>query len=48
MVETLHPSGGFAGSLNGWQQESDQHADDRNDDEKFNECEPLLLQTPAG
>jgi hypothetical protein len=31
IVGTLHASRRFAGSLNGWQQKTNQYADDRND-----------------
>ena len=39
VVGTLHPPGGFAGRLNGGQQQGDQNPDDRNDHEKLDEGE---------
>jgi hypothetical protein len=39
LVGTLHSSCGFAGNLNGGQEKGDEHADDGNDDEKFDESE---------
>ena len=39
LVGALHASCGFAGGLDGGQEECDEHADDGNDDEEFDEGE---------
>jgi hypothetical protein len=40
VVRTRRPPRGFAGGLDGWQQERDKHADDSDDHEQFNQREP--------
>ena len=39
IIEALHPPRGFPCRLHGGQEQTDQHADDRNNDEKFDQCE---------
>jgi hypothetical protein len=40
-----HAVGGFADALNRWQQQSDQHPNDRNYDEELDERKGGLLST---
>jgi len=42
LVRTSHSSGGFACRLDGRQQKSDEHSDNRNDDEKFDKGEGIV------
>ena len=42
VVGALDPAGGLAGRLNGRQQKSDQHGDNRDHDEKFNQREASM------
>jgi len=42
VIGALHPPCGFPGCLNGGQQQGDQHADNGNDDKKFNERKSTL------
>ena len=39
VVHALGASGGFAGHLNGWQQQAGEDGDDRDDDEHLDEGE---------
>jgi hypothetical protein len=41
-VGTTHPPGCFPGRLNGWEKESDQNANDRDDDEKLDKRKATL------
>jgi hypothetical protein len=46
IVGAGHSPCGFAGCLNGGQKKGDEHADDGNDDEKFNEREGEAAKLP--
>jgi hypothetical protein len=39
LIGALRATGGFAGRLHRWQQETDERGDDRDHDEEFNERE---------
>lgn len=43
IVLALHPASCFAGSLDCWQEQSYEDANDRDDDQEFNEREPFLV-----
>jgi hypothetical protein len=43
MILTLRASGRFAGSLNSRQEQRDQNADDRNDDEQFDQRKRVAI-----
>jgi hypothetical protein len=40
LVLTLHASGGLANLLHGWEKQSDQDGNDRDNDKEFNQREP--------
>jgi len=39
VVDALGPAGGLPCGLNGWQQQRDQHRDDRDDNQQFDQGE---------